>query len=62
MILFEHDLGRHVARSPAIFVIIDWHPFLSNAEICQAEVTILVKDEIFWFDVPVYDALVMNSL
>lgn len=62
MILFEHDLWGHIPWGSTIFCVVYWYPFLSNAEVCEAEISIFIENKIFWFYVPVNDTLVVDCL
>ena len=62
MIMFEHNLRRHVAGSPRILSVILWLPHPGNTEVSQPEVAILIEDKILWLDVSMDNALNVNGL
>ena len=62
MVLLEHDFRSHVAWSAAALALILWRPLPSYAEVGQSQISVSIKYQIFRFDVPVNDALLMNGL
>ena len=60
MILPFHDFGRHVTRCAAVVNAVIGGPQSCYAEICDSEVAFLIKDKVFWLEIPVQDTSVMH--
>ena len=62
VILATHDLRRHVPRSTTGFTCVVWGENSGDAEIGQAEISLVVKHQVFWLNIPMDDQLRMDSL
>jgi len=51
VVLFYHHFGSHVSWSAAVFHEVLWTPFSGDSEICQTQISMSVKDHVFWFDI-----------
>ena len=55
-----HNLGSHISRGPAGLFGVLGVPYPGDAEIGHSQIALVVKDQVFGFDVPVYDALAVD--
>lgn len=62
MVLPAHDFRSHVAWCARGVFLVFGSPYSSDTEICDAQVAVGVKNEVFRFDVSVDDALVVDVL
>ena len=60
MTLPAHNLGSHISRGPAGLFGVLGVPYPGDAEIGHSQIALVVKDQVFGFDVPVYDALAVD--
>ena len=60
MVLTAHNFRCHVARSSTCFLGVVRIPYSCYAEVGNSEVTLVVEDQIFGFDIPMEDAFVMD--
>ena len=60
MILFEHDFWCHVPWGPTVLMSVFWGPLSCNSKVCQPQITTRVEDEVFWFDISMNDAFIMD--
>lgn len=60
MVLTAHNFRCHVARSSAGFLRVVRIPYSCYAEVGNSEVTLVVEDQIFGFDIPVEYAFIMD--
>ena len=61
VVLFAHHFRRHIAwRSACLFGVV-LLPYSSYAEVCDLQVAFRIKDEVLWFDVSMYDELVVHE-
>ena len=62
VILPTHDLWGHIARCTACLAwVVRWED-ARHPKICQSQVAIVVKDQVFRFDIPMDDLLRMDGL
>jgi hypothetical protein len=62
VVLFPHHLGRHVPGRAAGFARVVGHVFFGDAEVRDAEIAVLVENQVFGFYVAVNDVLAVNVL
>lgn len=62
VILATHDFRSHIARSARGFLGVVRAPDPGDAEVSEAQVATLVKDEVFRLDVSVKDAFLVDVL
>ena len=60
MVLFEHYFWRHVTRSSTIFCVVFRMPFSCNTKISQPQISVSIKDKIFWLYISMNNACIMN--
>lgn len=62
MVLSVDDFRSHVARRPTrILVVIDLH-VSGYPKIRYPEVPLIIKDQVFWLDIPMYDPIRVQIL
>ena len=62
VILSTHYFWGHVAWCSRGVLSILWPPYSSNSEICDPHITIIVNDQVFWFNIPMNNLLFMAVL
>ena len=62
MILSAHYFRSHVSRCSRGVLSILWSPNSSNSEISDPHITIIVNDQVFWFDISMNNLFFMAVL
>ena len=57
MVLPAHYFRSHIARGSTCVSIVVGLDHPSNAQVSGSEVSLIVKDQILWFDIPVDDVV-----
>jgi len=61
MVLFAHHFWCHIAwRAARLFGVV-LLPYSSYAKVCDLQVAFRIEDEVLWFDVSMYDELVVHE-
>ena len=61
MILTTHDFGCHVAGRSTRLGEVFGSEDASDAEVCQPQVPLVIKYEVFRLDIPMYNQLLMDG-
>ena len=62
MILPAHDFRSHIPRRPTGLFRIIRVPYPCDPEVCDPQVSLMIKDQVLWLNIPVDDALIMDIL
>ena len=60
MILLEHYFRSHVSWCSTILCTVFRRPFSCNSKIGQPQISICIKNKIFWLDISMYDSLLVD--